>query len=52
MQQLEHERDGDVRIIFARRVVKCWNRLPREAVEYVSLEVFKTQLDGALSSLI
>ncbi|KFP15556.1 hypothetical protein Z169_02599, partial [Egretta garzetta] len=34
------------------RVVKHWNRLPREVVEAPSLETFKARLDGALSSLI
>ncbi|KFP11028.1 hypothetical protein Z169_15572, partial [Egretta garzetta] len=34
------------------RVVKHWNRLPREAVEAPSLETFKARLDGALSNLI
>jgi len=33
------------------RVVKDWNRLPREAVDSASLEAFKVRLDGALSSL-
>ncbi|KFP09264.1 hypothetical protein Z169_01512, partial [Egretta garzetta] len=37
---------------FTMRVVKQWNRLPREAVEAPSLEAFKARLDGALSSLI
>ncbi|KFP11330.1 hypothetical protein Z169_05105, partial [Egretta garzetta] len=37
---------------FTMRVVKHWNRLPREAVEAASLETFKTGLDGALSNLI
>ncbi|KFP09747.1 hypothetical protein Z169_04013, partial [Egretta garzetta] len=37
---------------FTMRVVKHWNRLPREVVEASSLETFKTRLDGALSSLI
>ncbi|KFP09425.1 hypothetical protein Z169_03595, partial [Egretta garzetta] len=37
---------------FTMRVVKPWNRLPREAVEAPSLETFKTRLDGALSNLI
>ena len=33
------------------RVVRCWNRLPREVVDAPSLEVFKISLDGALSNL-
>ena len=38
---------------FTRRVVRCWNRLPREAVDAPSnLEVFKTRLDGALGNLV
>ncbi|KFP10331.1 hypothetical protein Z169_12120, partial [Egretta garzetta] len=37
---------------FTMRVVKPWNRLPREVVEAPSLEAFKARLDGALSSLI
>ncbi|KFP12808.1 hypothetical protein Z169_07691, partial [Egretta garzetta] len=37
---------------FTMRVVKPWNRLPREAVEAPSLEAFKARLDGALSNLI
>ncbi|KFR15547.1 hypothetical protein N306_15369, partial [Opisthocomus hoazin] len=36
---------------FTMRVVKHWNRLPREAVDVPSLEVFKARLDGALSNL-
>jgi len=36
---------------FTMRVVKHWNRLPREAVAAPSLEVSKARLDGALSSL-
>ena len=34
------------------RVVRCWNRLPREAVDAPSLELFKAILDGALGSLV
>jgi len=34
------------------RVVRCWNRLPREGVDTPFLEVFKARLDGALGSLI
>ena len=34
------------------RVVRCWNRLPKEAVDAPSLEMFKVKLDGALGSLV
>ena len=37
---------------FTGRVVKHWNRLPREVVDALSLEVFKARLDGALSNLV
>ena len=37
---------------FTMRVVKHWNRLPREAVTARSLEVFKARLDGALSNMV
>jgi len=37
---------------FAVRVVRCWHRLPREALDAPSLGVFKDRLDGALGSLI
>ncbi|KFP13218.1 hypothetical protein Z169_07281, partial [Egretta garzetta] len=37
---------------FTTRVVKHWNRLPREVVEAPSLETFKASLDGALSNLV
>ncbi|KFQ63286.1 hypothetical protein N334_12612, partial [Pelecanus crispus] len=37
---------------FTMRVVKHWNRLPREAEEAPSLEILKVRLDGALSNLI
>lgn len=37
---------------FTLRVVRHWNRLPREAVDAPSLEVSKTRLDGALSNLV
>ncbi|KFR08728.1 hypothetical protein Y956_01109, partial [Nipponia nippon] len=37
---------------FTVRVVRHWNRLPREAVDAPSLEVFKGRLDGALSNLV
>jgi len=32
---------------FTVRVVRCWNRLPREAVDAPSLGLFKSSLDGA-----
>ena len=34
------------------RVVRCWDRLSREAVDFLSLEVFKARLGRALSSLV
>jgi len=37
---------------FTLRVVKHWNRLPREAVAARSLAVFKARLDKALSKLV
>ncbi|KFP11662.1 hypothetical protein Z169_06851, partial [Egretta garzetta] len=37
---------------FTMRVMKHWNRLPREVVEAPSLEAFKARLDRALSNLI
>jgi len=37
---------------FTMRVVKDWNRFPREAVAAPSLAVFKARLDGALSNLV
>jgi len=33
-------------------VVRLWNRLPREAVDAPSLEVFRARLDGALGGLV
>ncbi|GAB0178330.1 mitochondrial enolase superfamily member 1 [Grus japonensis] len=37
---------------FTIRVVRYWNRLPREAVDAPSLEGFKTRLDEALGNLV
>jgi len=40
------------RKFFTVRVLKHWNRLPREAVEAPSLDKFKSRLNGALSNLV
>lgn len=37
---------------FTERVVKHWNGLTKEAVESLSLEVFKKRLDTALSAMV
>ncbi|KAK4824072.1 hypothetical protein QYF61_010583, partial [Mycteria americana] len=37
---------------FTGRVMRHWNRLPREVVDAPSLQVFKARLHGALSNLI
>ncbi|KFV04360.1 hypothetical protein N339_07258, partial [Pterocles gutturalis] len=40
------------RKFFTQRVLRHWNRLPREAVDVPSPEAFKTRLDGAMGSLL
>ncbi|KFV09540.1 hypothetical protein N340_01012, partial [Tauraco erythrolophus] len=37
---------------FTQRVVRQWNRLPREVVDAPTLEVFKARLDEALGNLV
>ena len=43
----------DIRkIFFTKRVIRHWNRLPREVVESPFLEVFKKPVDLELSSTV
>ncbi|KFV08834.1 hypothetical protein N340_11366, partial [Tauraco erythrolophus] len=37
---------------FTQRVVRHWNRSPREVVDAPCLEVFKARLDEALGNLV
>ena len=37
---------------FTMRVARCWNRLPKEVVDALFLEMFKPRLDGALGNLV
>ena len=37
---------------FSKRVIRCWDGLPREIVESPSLEVFKKHLDVILKEVV
>ena len=52
--KLEHRkfRTNMPRNFFTVRVTEHWNRLPRETVNSLSLEIVKTCLDTYLSSLL
>ncbi|KFQ33551.1 hypothetical protein N332_14946, partial [Mesitornis unicolor] len=51
--KLEHRRNLNMRKhFFTVSVTEHWNRLPRESVEFPSLETFKTRLDAFLCGLV
>ena len=42
----------DIQKFFTVRVVRHWNKLPRQAVDAPSLETLKVRLEQSLSTLI
>jgi len=43
---------GNEEKVFTIKVLRHWNRLPRDVVDTPSLEIFKVRLDGAVSNLL
>ncbi|KFV45934.1 hypothetical protein N341_01272, partial [Tyto alba] len=41
-----------IKHFYTKRVVKHWNRLPREVVDAPSLSVFKRNLENALNNML